>query len=394
MTLQTLDMLSVDGRRAFVRVDFNVPLNNGDVGDDSRIRAAIPTIQWLIDHGASIVLASHLGRPKGKVNPELSLQPVAVRLGELMQRPVRFASDVVGESASGMAAALKPGEILLIENLRFDPGEEANDPGFAEKLAGLADVFVNDAFGAAHRAHASTAAIATRMPSAAGLLMASEIKALNTVLNEPESPLIVILGGAKVSDKIGVIKSFIGKAEAILIGGGMANTFLAAKGIEIGNSLVEADRIDLASSLLQQASEAGVTLLLPVDVNAAEAIDRPDTSRIVEVSGVDPEKMILDIGPETVRTFDEWIARAGTIVWNGPMGVFETPPFDAGTRGVAAAVAVANGYSVVGGGDSIAALQQLGLASEIDHVSTGGGASLEFLEGKELPGIAALEAQE
>ena len=394
MTLQTLDMLSVKGRRAFVRVDFNVPLKNGDVGDDSRIRAAIPTIQWLIDHGASIVLASHLGRPKGKVNPELSLQPVAVRLGELMQRPVRFASDVVGESASGMAAALKPGEILLIENLRFDPGEEANDPGFAEKLAGLADVFVNDAFGAAHRAHASTAAIATRMPSAAGLLMAAEIKALNTVLNEPESPLIVILGGAKVSDKIGVIKSFIGKAEAILIGGGMANTFLAAKGIEIGNSLVEADRIDLASSLLQQASEAGVTLLLPVDVNAAEAIDRPDTSRIVEVSGVDPEKMILDIGPETVRTFDEWIARAGTIVWNGPMGVFETPPFDAGTRGVAAAVAVANGYSVVGGGDSIAALQKLGLASEIDHISTGGGASLEFLEGKELPGIAALEAQE
>jgi phosphoglycerate kinase len=394
MALRTLDSLNVEGRRVFVRVDFNVPLNNGDVGDDSRIRAAIPTIQWLIDRGSSVVLASHLGRPKGQAKPELSLQPVAERLGALLQRSVLFANDVVGQSASTMAAALEPGEILLIENLRFEPGEESNDPLLARKLADLADVYVNDAFGAAHRAHASTAAIAGNLPSAAGLLMASEVRALSTVLRDPKTPLVVILGGAKVSDKIGVIKSFVGKADAILIGGGMANTFLAAQGFEIGNSLVEADRVDLARLLLQEASDAGVTLLLPVDVNVATAIDRPDTSHIVPVREVKAEQMILDIGPETVRHFDEWIANAGTIVWNGPMGVFETPPFDAGTRGVAAAVAVAEGYSVVGGGDSIAALQKLGLTAEIDHVSTGGGASLEFLEGKELPGIAALEVHE
>jgi len=393
MTLQTLESLDVEGRRAFVRVDFNVPLKNGTVGDDSRIRAAIPTIEWLLDHGASVVLASHLGRPKGKVTHDLSLRPVADKLGELMQRSIRFADDVVGESAAKMASVLKPGEVLLIENLRFEPGEETNDPQLAEKLASLADVYVNDAFGAAHRAHASTEEIAGKLPSAAGLLMQSEVKALNNVLNEPEAPLVVILGGAKVSDKIGVIRSFIDKADAILIGGGMANTFLAAQGMEIGQSLVEADRKELASSLLQQAGAAGVNLLLPVDVNVASSIDQPDTSNVVQVGDVKPDQMILDIGPETVRLFDEWITRAGTVVWNGPMGVFETVPFDAGTRGVAAAVAVASGFTVVGGGDSIAALQQLGLTSEIDHVSTGGGASLEFLEGKKLPGIAALEGR-
>jgi phosphoglycerate kinase len=392
--LKTLDTLDVAGKRVLVRVDFNVPLDNGRVADGSRIEAALPTIQYLLDHGAALLLASHLGRPKGKVNPEYSLKPVAEYLSTMMDKPVIFATDVTGESAQEVTEHLQPGEVALLENLRFEPGEEQNDPAFAEKLAALADVYVNDAFGAAHRAHASTAAVAKLLPGTAGLLMAKEADILGQVMSDPESPLVVILGGAKVSDKIGVIESFIKKADAILIGGGMANTFLAAQGIDIGRSLVEENKIDVARSLIEQATDAGIALLLPVDVTIAPSLDQPDAHQTIPTTQAVGDKMILDIGPETVKLFDTWIGRAGTIVWNGPMGVFETPPFHSGTRGVAAAVAVADGFSIVGGGDSIAALQELDLANQIDHVSTGGGASLEFLEGKTLPGLAALEAEE
>ena len=391
MALRTLESLDVQGKRVLVRVDFNVPIKDGSITDDSRITAAIPTINALLSRGAAVILCSHLGRPKGQVRTEFSLKPVAGHLSELLGQEVKFANDVVGDSATSLANDLQPGQVLLLENLRFEPGEEKNDPELAKQLAGLADAYVNDAFGAAHRAHASTAAVASELPSAAGLLMASEIDALSKVLERPEKPLVVILGGAKVSDKIGVIESFLGKADAILIGGGMANTFLAARGIDIGKSLVEEDRIDLARSLTSNAIEAGVELLLPVDVQVAPGLDQPDAAEVISADVDVGDRMILDVGPETIHQFDEWIGRAGTIVWNGPMGVFETPPFDAGTRGVAAAVAVASGFTVVGGGDSIAALQVLELADEIDHVSTGGGASLEFLEGKKLPGIAALE---
>ncbi len=391
MALRTLDTLDVAGKRALVRVDFNVPLSDGEVADDSRIQAALPTIQYLLDHGAAVVLVSHLGRPKGQVNPKYSLKPVAGYLATLIGKPVHFATDVVGASAQEVTGKLQPGDVALLENLRFEPGEEQNDRAFAERLASLADVYVNDAFGAAHRAHASTAAIAELLPSAAGLLMAREVEVLSKVLDSPDNPLVLILGGAKVSDKIGVITSFIEKADAVLIGGGMANTFLAAQDVEIGRSLVETDKVGEARSLIEQAVSSGVALLLPVDVAIAPSLDEPEALRTIPITESIEDQMILDIGPETVKLFDSWIGRAGTIVWNGPMGVFETPPFDAGTRGIAAAVAIAEGFSVVGGGDSIAALQKLGLADQIDHVSTGGGASLEFLEGKKLPGIAALE---
>lgn len=391
MAFRSLDTLDVEGKRVLVRVDFNVPLSDGTIGDDTRITAAVPTIQNLLDRGAAVILMSHLGRPKGKVDERYSLKPVAEHLQTILGTSVAFATDVVGESARQLTEDLKPGEVLLLENLRFEPGEEANDAGFAATLASFGDVYVNDAFGAAHRAHASTAAIAEKLPSAAGLLMAGEVEALGHVLHSAQAPLVVILGGAKVSDKIGVIESFLSKADAILIGGGMANTFLAAQGIKIGRSLVEEDRIDLARSLLDKAANGGVKLLLPVDVTVAPAIDQPDQAETIPVEGDVGDRMILDIGPQTVRLFDTWISRARTIVWNGPMGVFEKPPFDSGTRDVAAAVAASEGYSVVGGGDSIAALEQLDLVKHIDHASTGGGASLEFLEGKSLPGIAALE---
>ncbi|MBA2452638.1 MAG: phosphoglycerate kinase [Chloroflexia bacterium] len=392
MTLKTLDTLDVAGKRVLVRVDFNVPLEDGQVADDSRIQAALPTIQYLLDHGAAVLLASHLGRPNGQINPDYSLKPVSEYLSSLIDGPVTFATDVVGESAQQVARDLKPGDVALLENVRFEPGEEKNERAFAQKLAALADLYVNDAFGAAHRAHASTAAVAELLPGAAGLLMANEAEVLGRVLSDPDGPLVVILGGAKVSDKIGVIEAFIRKADSILIGGGMANTFIAAQGIKIGRSLVEKDKIDVARSLITQANDAGVELLLPVDIAIAPSLDESAAHQIIPVTQSVGDEMILDIGPDTVKLFDAWIGRAGTIVWNGPMGVFEKPPFDAGTRGVAAAVAVADGFSIVGGGDSIAALQKLDLADQINHVSTGGGASLEFLEGQTLPGLAALEA--
>jgi phosphoglycerate kinase len=391
VALKTLDQLDVRGKRVLVRVDFNVPLADGVVTDDTRIRAALPTIHQLLDEDASVILISHLGRPRGVPDPRYSLAPVTERLSALLGRDVAFATDTVGDSAKAVAAALQPGQVALLENLRFQAGEERNDAGFARQLAALGDCYVNDAFGAAHRAHASTAAIASLLPSAAGLLMQAEIKALSGVLHNPARPFVVIIGGAKVSDKIAVIESLLARADELLIGGGMANTFLLAQGLAVGTSLAEHELAGLAAELLQRAADNDVRILLPEDVVVAAGLDRPDTARVTPVNAVGADDAIFDIGPRTVELFAERIARARTIVWNGPMGVFETPPFDAGTLGVARAVAGAAGYSLVGGGDSVAAVEQAGLADRIDHISTGGGASLEFLEGKQLPGIAALE---
>ncbi len=390
MTLRTIDALDVVRKRVLLRVDFNVPLENGEITDDTRIRAALPTIKALLDRDAIVIACSHLGRPKGKRVAELSLKPVASRLSELLDRDVAFASDVVGPEAETMAQSLQPGQIGLIENLRFEPGEEANEPEFAKQLAGLCDVYVNDAFGAAHRAHASTEGVAHLLPSAAGLLMEREVSALTKVLENPAKPVVLILGGAKVSDKIDVIKSFLSRAQSILIGGGMANTFLLAKGLEIGKSLAEPDVVDLANELMADAKATGVDLKLPIDAVIASNPDAGKESSNVSVDAVPPDQSIFDIGPETVADFAGSISSAGTIVWNGPMGMFEREPFDAGTAAIAKLVADANGFSLVGGGDSVAAITEAGLDDDIDHVSTGGGASLEFLEGKQLPGIAVL----
>ena len=391
MAMRRLDDLNVDGKRVLVRVDFNVPLDDGQIGDDTRIQAALPTIRELLERGAAVILCSHLGRPKGKRVEDLSLRPVAEHLEDLLAMDVAFAEDCVGEPAETAAEALAPGGVLLLENLRFHAEEEQNDPEFADGLARLADCYVNDAFGAAHRAHASTEGVAHRLPSAAGRLMEREVEALSKVLHDPEPPLVLIIGGAKVSDKIDVIDSFIGRASAILIGGGMANTFLEAQGHEVGTSLSEPDLAEQANSLVERAREAGTDVRLPVDVAVAASLDESEKAEVVPVASVGSERAIFDIGPKTVETYAGVIDSAGTVVWNGPMGVFERKPFDQGTLGVASAVAKAEAFSLVGGGDSVAALNALGMANEIDHASTGGGASLEFLEGKTLPGIAALE---
>ena len=388
--MRTLDQLDVRGKRVLTRVDFNVPMQDGVISDDTRIRAALPTIQALLDGGAAVLLVSHLGRPKGKVDPAYSLAPVAFRLGELLGRDVRLAADVVGPSARALAEQLRPGEVALLENVRFEPGEERNDNQLARQLAALADVYVNDAFGAAHRAHASTDAVARLLPRAAGLLMADELRALGRVLRDPQAPFVVIFGGAKISDKLGVIRQFIARADALLIGGGIANTFLKAGGAEVGRSLVEDGSLATARELRDAAAAAGTTLLLPTDVVVADAPDAP--ARVTDPTDIRANEAILDIGPATRAAFADCIVGARTIVWNGPMGLFESPPFDAGTRAIAEAVARADAYSVVGGGDSVAALHESGQADRIDHISTGGGASLEFLEGKTLPGVAALGA--
>lgn len=393
MAIRTLDSLDLDGKKALVRVDFNVPISDGVVGDDTRIQAAIPTINELLERGAAVILCSHLGRPKGEVVPKYSLRPVAAKLEELIGKPVAFAEDCVGDAAQRAVDALEPGGLLLLENLRFHAGEEKNDPEFARQLAALADCYVNDAFGAAHRAHASTEGVAHLLPSAAGRLMEREVSALSRVLQEPDPPLVVIIGGAKVSDKIGVLDSFIGRAQAILIGGGMANTFLQAAGLEVGSSLSEPELADQANELVRRGQASGTRMVLPVDVVVAPSLEAAAEARTVDAGAVEANQAIFDIGPKTVEQFATEIADAGTIVWNGPMGVFETEPFDQGTLGVAKAVAGARGFSLVGGGDSVAALNKLGMADQIDHVSTGGGASLEFLEGKTLPGIAALEEE-
>jgi len=391
LTKLSVDQLDLAGKRVFLRVDLNVPLEDGRVAEDTRIRAVVPTIEHCLKAGASVILASHLGRPKGKVDPRYSLAPVAARLEELLGRPVPLLPDCAGPEVEAAAAALKPGDIVLLENLRFNPGEEANDPEFARRLAALADVYVDDAFAAAHRAHASTAGITRFLqPAAAGLLMARELEALGRIFERPERPVAAVLGGAKVSDKLTLVEHLLTRVDALLVGGGMAFTFLAALGYGVGRSLLEPDRLEAARGILARARSLGVRVRLPVDVVAAPSPDSADGIRTVGVREIPDELMGLDIGPLTVAQFGAALQGAKTVVWNGPMGVFEKPAFTAGTLGVARAVAGCGAFSVIGGGDTIAAVRQGGVIDRIGYISTAGGAFLEFLEGRVLPGVAAL----
>ncbi|HXG03279.1 MAG TPA: phosphoglycerate kinase [Candidatus Binatia bacterium] len=390
MAKLTIAQVPLAGRRVFVRADLNVPLEGDTVADDTRLRAVLPTLQHALEAGAAVVLASHLGRPKGKPDPRLSLAPVARRLEQLLGRPVRLAPDCVGPEVEGLAKALQPGEILLLENLRFHPEEEANDEGFARALAALADCYVNDAFAAAHRAHASIEAITRFLqPAAAGLLMQRELAALTRILESPERPLVAILGGAKVSDKVALVEHLLARVDSLIIGGGMAFTFLRSLGHDVGRSVVEADRVETARRVLDHARRRGIPVLLPVDAVVAEGPDSA-AGRSVTVREIPAAQMGLDIGPLTVERFTAALKPARTIVWNGPMGVFERPPFAAGTLAVARAVADSPAFSVVGGGDTVAAVNQAGVADRIGYLSTAGGAFLEFLEGRTLPGVAAL----
>ena len=372
-----------------LRVDFNVPMKDGVIEDDTRIQAALPTIQFLLDREASIVICSHLGRPKGRVVEELSLRPVAARLEQLVGKPIGFVSQTTVPDADKAAQALKPGELLLLENTRFNPAETKNDPNFARTLAGLGEVYVNDAFGTVHRAHASTEGVAHFLPSAAGLLVQKEVQNLETTLMDPPRPFVAVLGGAKISDKIGVVGSLIERTESLLIGGGMANTFLAAQGMDMAESLTEPDSYSVALELIEIAGEK---LHLPTDAVVADAFSSKAAVQMAEVKKVPPGWRVLDIGPQTLDTFKREVDGAGTVFWNGPMGVFEMPPFAAGTMELARAIAQSSSVSIVGGGDSAAAIRQAGLADEITHLSTGGGASLALLEGRQLPGLAVLQA--
>ena len=389
---KTIQDVDVAGKKVLVRVDYNVPQDKeGNITDDTRIRATLPTIHKLLQKGASVILMSHLGRPKGEVNLAYTLQPIADRLASLLDKPVKFAEDCVGEVAEGAVANLHQGEVLLLENLRFHSEEEKNDPAFCQQLAKLADLAVNDAFGVSHRAHASVEGISKFMPMVAGLLVEKEIKFLGKALANPERPFTAIIGGAKVSDKIGVIKNLMETVDVLIIGGGMANTFLAAQGYNMGASLVETDKADLARELLEKATERGISFLLPVDFVVADRFAADANFKVVKAAEVPEGWMALDIGPESVKKFQEALKTSKTVVWNGPMGGFEMPNFAGGTMALAHTLAeLKEATTIVGGGDSVAAIEKAGLANKIDHISTGGGASLEFLEGKILPGIAVL----
>jgi len=389
MAKRSITEADVRGKRVLVRVDFNVPLRDGEVADDTRIRAALPTIQFLLDQGAAVVLATHLGRPKGKLDPKNSVAPVAHRLSKLLGRPVVTVPVVVGAEAERAANALHPGDVLLLENTRFESGEESNASDLAAALSRLGDLFVNDAFGAAHRAHASTVGVANLLPAYAGLLLQREETALWRLLNNPQRPFVAVLGGAKVSDKFAVLEHLLFRVNTLLLGGGMANTVLLAQGHQIGSSLAEPDRVVDARRLIESANERGVLMAVPTDVIVAESLDSTRT-KVTRVGAIPVDQAIFDIGPETVARYCQQIADARTIFWNGPMGVFERAQFANGTLGIARCVADASGYTVVGGGDSLAAIEVAGVAEGIDYISTGGGASLEYLEGRVLPGIAAL----
>lgn len=391
MTKQTVRDVEVGGRRVLVRVDFNVPLEDGRITDDHRIREALPTITYLLERGAKVILCSHLGRPKGKDDPALRLDSIAERLSDLLGRPVRKTANVVGPDAAAAVAVMRPGDVILLENLRFHGEEEANDPDFARRLAGLADVYVNDAFGSAHRAHASTVGVADHLPAVAGFLMEKELTYLGAMLERPERPFVAILGGKKVSDKIPVIRHLLTKADTLLLGGAMSYTFLKAQGLETGKSLVESEMLDLARELNEDARRREVGFDLPTDVVVAEAPEAGAAHAIVAVDRIPADRLGVDIGPKTRERFATVIRGAGTVLWNGPMGIFEISAFAAGTRAVAQAMAEARAVTIVGGGDTAAAVDEAGLADKMTHISTGGGASLEFLEGKVLPGVAALD---
>lgn len=392
MALRTIRDIDVKDKRVLMRVDFNVPIEGGKVLDDWRLRATVPTIRYLLEREAKLILMSHLGRPKGKRDEKYSLQPVAERLSELLGQPVKFVEDCIGEVAERAVSELKPGEVLLLENLRFHEGEEKNDEAFAQQLAKLGEIYVNDAFGAAHRAHASVHAITKFLPAYAGLLMEKEVSYLGKLLEAPEKPFVAVLGGAKVSDKIGVIRNLLTKVDALLIGGAMAFTFLKAQGFETGKSLVEEDKIDLAKSLLDEAKEKGVELVLPADFVVAESDTEDAATEIVPANAIPVDKAGYDIGRETARIYAERIKTAKTVFWNGPMGRFERTPFKAGTKAIAEALAECPGTTVVGGGETAAAAFEFGIADKVTHVSTGGGAALELLEGRELPGVSVLKA--
>jgi phosphoglycerate kinase len=386
----TIRDVDVKDKRCFVRVDFNVPMKDGSITDESRIKAALPTIRYLMSHGAKVILASHLGRPKGKVVPELRLDPVALRLGELLGQKVVKLNDCIGPEVSVYVSGMSPGSVVLLENVRFYPGEEKNDPDLARDMAWLADIFVNDAFGTAHRAHASTAGIASYIPAYAGFLMEKEVAALGRLLENPERPFTAVIGGAKVSDKLAVLKNLLERVDCLLIGGGMANTFLLAQGHNVGKSLAEPSMVEDARFILEKASEGKKQVLLPVDVVVAEKIEAGLPAAVYDVTGIPDDMMVLDIGPNTRKEFVSAVTASKTVFWNGPLGVFEVEPFNGGTLEMAAALAGVTGFTVVGGGDSLSAIEMSGLTDKIGHLSTGGGASLEFLEGRELPGVSVL----